>query len=145
MKMRETTLILVILSYSSFLWGEIKPNIYMADSRSWAIKSRSPTVTQGSSRTILRRETPLVTDAIGYFHKHKDCRDFGLTIEEETAMYTFVVGGQDTFRKNVKVVFNSDAPKVIYRNSTFQLKNAVKDACKSVKNDLESRWEWMHF
>ena len=141
--MKKTTLILVYLSYSVFLWGEDKLNIYMTDTPSWTIKSHSygtasasgNTGIASSSSSTMVMQNSLVTDAMGHFRKHKDCKDFALTVSEETASYIFVFGHQNEYRENVMVV-NSDE-QVIYAGNALRLKNVVKDACKSVKEDLE--------
>ncbi len=116
-----------------------KPRIFITDSKSWEIAGGFGASDEAAAGVVRGGARPQTAEIMKTFGER--CEDIIITIRQDKADYIVLLdheGGKGVLRKDNKVVvFNSDGD-MIHSSSTRTLGNAVKNACKAIKEDLES-------
>ena len=130
--------IMLFILTISIMPAKEKVRVFITDSESWEMKGGFGSVDNnaaGASRGGARPQTAEIMRTFG-----ERCPSLTVTSKEEKADYIVILeheGGKGIARRDNKVViFNKDGD-MIFSNSTRSLGNAVKDACKAIKEDLE--------
>ena len=133
--MRKVILLAVCLLVTSSLWaddGAIR--IYISDSESWSIEGGSAGGT-GGGRGGARPQTVEIMKTF-----QNRCPIVTVTIKKEKADYIVFLdheGGKALVNKDNKVaVFDSEGD-MFFAASTRSLGNAVKDACKAIREHAD--------
>ena len=133
--MRKVILLTAFLLVASSLWaadGVVR--IYISDSNSWSIGGGGVGGSGGGGGSVSGGARPQTVEIMKTFRNR--CPMVTVTIFQDKADYIIFLdheGGKGLIRKDNKVaVFDSEGD-MLFAASTRSLGNAVKDACKVIR------------
>ena len=135
--MKRITFLLFVVVVALSLSADDKTRVFVTDTESWEISGGFGAGANGGGGGASGGARPQRVEVIKTFSKK--CPEVTITINREKADYIVVLdheGGKGLIRKDHKVaVFNPDGD-LIHSASTRSLGNAVKGACKMIRQDL---------
>lgn len=139
--MRHGWLPLLLVGCSlTLLADEYKPRVFITDSKSWEIAGGLGAGENAAAGAVKGGARPQTAEIMKTFGER--CEETIVTIKQDNADYLVLLdheGGKNAVRKDNKVaVFNKNGD-MIYSGSTRSLGNAVKDACKAIKEEMKPR------
>ncbi len=137
--MRTSQLVLVLAVVSLVAMAAEKPRVFITDSDSWQITGGAGGGANAAAGAVKGGARPQTVEIMKTFSKR--CSEITVTLKQERADYIVLLdheGGKSALSKDNKVaVFNKDGD-MIHSGSTRSLGNAVKNACKAIRNDLSA-------
>ncbi len=109
--------------------------IFISSSDSWSIGGGGAAGANGGGGSVKGGARPQTVEIMKTFRER--CPEFIVTINQDKADYIIFLeheGGKGLARKDNKVAVFEKEGDMIYANSTRSLGNAVKDACKVIKD-----------
>lgn len=114
-----------------------KVRIYVADSDSWSVSGDAARIGGTGGGTLQGGAKPQTAEIMKTINKRRECRGIVVTINREKADYVLIlerVGGRDVIQKDNKMALFDRDGDMVAGSSTRTLGNAVKDACKAIRN-----------
>jgi hypothetical protein len=109
--------------------------VYVTDMPDWTVR-KEKIASGGETKTTatLSANKGIVSRAIDYFYKKKECRAVAMTMDPSKASYAFVLDGWASgLVHDVRImVVDLKTQEVIYAGHTQMMSNMVKDACNAV-------------
>ncbi len=134
--MKKIILLFAVLSVATGLSaadGGIR--IFISSSDSWSIRGGGFAGSNGGGGRVSGGARPQTVEIMKTFRER--CPEYIVTINQDKADYIIFLeheGGKGLARKDNKVAVFEKEGDMIYANSTRSLGNAVKDACKVIKD-----------
>lgn len=121
------------------LEGNLNPKvrIYVTESNSWSVSGDAAGIGGTGGGSLQGGAKPQTAEIMKTINKRRECRGIVVTINREKADYVLMlerVGGRELVQKDNKMALFDRDGDMIASSSTRMLGNAVKDACKAIRN-----------
>lgn len=113
--------------------------IFVAESNSWSVSGNEAEAGGVGAGDFQGGAKPQTAEIMKTIDKRRECAGFTVTINRERADYVLLlerVGGKDVLARDNKMVLFDSVGDMIASSSTRSLGNAVKDACKVIRDRL---------